>query len=122
MEEDIQPAAETSLPVAAEESASVATLGSDALGLSTGIRMSEGDDEGGGGDGSDEDSGDGGNGLFDDDGEDDDDNDDEDVEMVDIQTYVAAAAAASGAGPSVTTNGAPQIGDKRKLNEDDEYD
>ncbi|KAF9509485.1 hypothetical protein BS47DRAFT_1349153, partial [Hydnum rufescens UP504] len=122
MEEDTKPAAETaSLPATADDSVSAPTLGTDTdvLALSAGIRMSEGDDEGGAADGSEDDSGDGGNGLFDDDGEEEDENDDDDVEMVDIQTYVAAAA--SGAAPSTTNNGAPQIGDKRKLNEDDEY-
>lgn len=93
---------------------------SDLSGLASGIRMSE---EAGEGEevlappkeeeeeeaGSDDDD----DGLFGDDGADDDD-DDDDMEMVDIQTTVVDAAPA--------TNGTPQVGEKRKLSEDDEYD
>lgn len=93
--------------------------GSDLSGLASGIRMSE---EAADGDplavpneeeeeeaGSDDDDG-----LFGDDGADDDD-DDDDMEMVDIQATATPAAAP-------TTNGTSQVGEKRKMSEDDEYD
>lgn len=59
-------------------------------------------------DANDSDSDDGPDGLFEDDDEDEQEDDDQDS---------GAAAAAGGAAQS-----APQVGDKRKLNEDDEYD
>ncbi len=114
MDEDLRPDAPLNL-----DSGAVAGS-SDTLGLSTGIRM-EGEEENervvaeeGG---SDDDSGEGGDGLFDDDGED----DEEDMQMVDIQTLITPGVVPAGA-PFSITNGTPQAGDKRKLNEDDEYD
>lgn len=115
MDEDPRPDAPLSLETVA------AAGSSDTLGLSTGIRM-EGEEENEGAvadeGGSDDDSGEGGDGLFDDDGED----DEEDMQMVDIQTLITPGVIPTAGAPFTITNGVPQTGDKRKLNEDDEYD
>lgn len=117
-EEPPSPRQDEEMELAGPSNLASVEAGPDLASLASGIRMSE---EAGDGDptsvpneeeeegGSDESVGDG---LFGDDGADDDDDDDDDMEMVEIQA------------PSVApvTNGTPQVGEKRKLSEDDEYD
>lgn len=132
MDEDPPIAMEVDTPAAGagapDVSMEMASAAPDTLGLSTGIRMAddeagEGDGEGalavveeeeGGGsddDDDDDDSGDDGN-LFHD--GDEDEEEDEDME--------GAEASGSGAAAAPQTNGDPQVGDKRKLSVDDDYD